>query len=110
MVVRKLVTVHVALNVKMDVAKRVPVAEDVLHLAMEIVVQIVRTLALQVEWIAITLVQIHVKLGVTPHVMKQIVKMGVLVGVLSSVLQIVRMAAMVIAVMDVTIGAMEAAN
>ena len=40
-------TVHVALNVKMDVAKRVPVAEDVLHLAMEIVVQIVRTLALQ---------------------------------------------------------------
>ena len=70
MVVRKLVTVHVALNVKMDVAKRVPVAEDVLHLAMEIVVQIVRTLALQVEWIAITLAQIHVKLDVTPHVMQ----------------------------------------
>ena len=36
--------------------------------------------------------------------------MGVLVSVLSYVLQIVRMAAMVIAVMDVTIGAMEAAN
>lgn len=70
MVVRKLVTVHVALNVKMDVAKRVPVAEDVLHLAMEIVVQIVRTLALQGEWIAITLVQIHVKLDVTHHVMQ----------------------------------------
>lgn len=63
-------TVHVALNVKMDVAKRVPVAEDVLQVAMGIVVQIVRTLALQVEWIAITLVQIHVKLGVTPHVMQ----------------------------------------
>ena len=70
MVVRKLVTVHVALNVKMDVAKRVPVAEDVLQVAMDIVVQIVKTLALQGEWIAITLAQIHVKLDVTPHVMQ----------------------------------------
>ena len=63
-------TVHVALNVKMDVAKKVLVAEDVLQVAMEIVVQIVKTLALQGEWIAITLAQIHVKLDVTPHVMQ----------------------------------------
>ena len=63
-------TVHVALNVKMDVAKKVLVAEDVLQVDMEIVVQIVRTLALQGEWIAITLVQIHVKLDVTHHVMQ----------------------------------------
>ena len=63
-------TVHVALNVKMDVAKKVLVAEDVLQVAMEIVVQIVRTLALQGEWIAITLVQVHVKLDVMHHVMQ----------------------------------------
>ena len=55
-------------------------------------------------------VQAHVVAVAVAHVTKQIVKMGVLVGVLSSVLQIVRMGAMVIAVMDVTIGAMEAAN
>ena len=54
----------------MDVAKKVLVAEDVLQVAMEIVVQIVKTLALQGEWIAITLAQIHVKLDVTPHVMQ----------------------------------------
>ena len=69
MVVRKLVTVHVARDVKMGV-EIILVEKDVAQVAMEIVVQIVRTLVLQGEWIAITLVQIHVKLDVTHHVMQ----------------------------------------
>ena len=80
-----------------------------LHLLYVVIVQ-----AHVIPQIALGLVLKVANMGVVViavnHVTKQIVKMGVLVGVLSSVLQIVRMAAMVIAVMDVTIGAMEAAN
>ena len=80
-----------------------------LHLLYVVIVQahVIPQIALEVVVVAAL---VHVGVIAVNHVTKQIVKMGVLVGVLSSVLQIVRMAAMVIAVMDVTIGAMEAAN
>ena len=76
-----------------------------LHLLYVVIVQ-----AHVIPQIALVAVVVHVVAVAVTHVTKQIAKMDVLVGVLSSVLQIVRMAAMVIAVMDVTIGAMEAAN
>ena len=80
-----------------------------LHLLYVVIVQahVIPQIALEVVVVAAL---VHVVVIAVNHVTKQIAKMGVLVGVLSSVLQIVRMAAMVIAVMDVTIGAMEAAN
>ena len=76
-----------------------------LHLLYVVIVQ-----AHVIPQIALVAALVHVVAVAVTHVTKQIAKMDVLVGVLSSVLQIVRMAAMVIAVMDVTIGAMEAAN
>ena len=76
-----------------------------LHLLYVVIVQ-----AHVIPQIALVAVVVHVVAVAVTHVTKQIAKIDVLVGVLSSVLQIVRMAAMVIAVMDVTIGAMEAAN
>lgn len=80
-----------------------------LHLLYVVIVQahVIPQIALEVVVVAAL---VHVVVIAVTHVTKQIAKMDVLVSVLSSVLQIVRMAAMVIAVMDVTIGAMEAAN